>query len=292
MELVRCLKLFWLKRCCGAMLLRVEYPSYLRARWADIGGIVPPAHRETQTGVTETVTRGQAKTERVQIGNAASGSTNGLKTLEVEEPKRVEVEISKSGSTSGPDPESKVIEETKVTLGLSKPNQMSEECVGEIQSSSYGDRVSLALGGKEYYGPYRDRTDCGKDDLAKVPCDKEVSVGSLQSMVRLHRDVGGIQSSRYGSRVRMKVGYKDYYGPYRKTKESAWEDLAKLNSEKGDSTRKKALLLTMKREVGARRGGRKSAAVEEGVAPVEEGEEVAGVEEGGVISCSAGSGGG
>ena len=90
----------------------------------------------------------------------------------------------------------------------------------------------------------------------------------------------------------MKFGYKDYYGPYRKTKESAWEDLAKLNSEKGDSTRKKALLLTMKREVGVRRGGRKSAAVEEGLSPVEEGEEVAGVEEGGVISCSAGSGGG
>ena len=39
-------------------------------------------------------------------------------------------------------------------------------------------------------------------------------------------------------------------------------------------------------------GGRKSAAVEEGVAPVEEGEEVAGAEQGGVISCSAGSGGG
>ena len=90
----------------------------------------------------------------------------------------------------------------------------------------------------------------------------------------------------------MKFGYKDYYGPYRKTKESAWEDLAKLNSEKGDSTRKKALLLTMKREVGVRRGGRKSAAVEEGVAAVEEGEEVAAVEEGDVVSRSAGSGDG
>ena len=86
----------------------------------------------------------------------------------------------------------------------------------------------------------------------------------------------------------MKVGYKDYYGPYRKTKESAWEDLAKLKSQKGDSLTKKALLLTMKREVGERRGGRKSAAVKEGVAPVEEGGEVVGVEQGSVISCSAG----
>ena len=151
---------------CGAMLRRVEYPSYLRARWADIGGIVPPARRETLTGVTETATGGQAKTERVQIGNAASDCTNGLKTLEVEEPKRVEscpparretltgvteivatdqgktehvqmgnavsdcrnglktleveepnmveIENSRSASTSRPDPESKVVEETKV----------------------------------------------------------------------------------------------------------------------------------------------------------------------------------
>ena len=99
---------------CGAMLPRVEYPHYLRARWADIGGIAPPARWETQTGVTETVTRGQAKTERVQIGNAVSDCTNGLKTLEVEEPKRAEIENSRSASTSGPDPESKVVEETKV----------------------------------------------------------------------------------------------------------------------------------------------------------------------------------
>ena len=114
---------------CGAMLPWVEYPSYLRARWADIGGIVPPARRETLTGVTETVTRGQAKTERVQIGNAASDCTNGLKTLEVEEPKRAEIENSRSASTSGPlcfgkevvggaDPESKVVEETKVDSEL------------------------------------------------------------------------------------------------------------------------------------------------------------------------------
>ena len=177
---------------------------------------------------------------------------------------------------------------TKISVGISEPNQMSEGCEGEIQSSSYGHRVSLALGGKEYYGPYRDSIDCAKADLAKVPCDKEISVRSLKSLVRLRRDVGSIQSSRYGYRVRMKFGYKDYYGPYRKTKESAWEDLAKLNSEKGDSTRKKALLLTMKREVGERRGGRKSAAVEEGVAPVEEGGEVVAVEQGYVISCSAG----
>ena len=38
----------------------------------------------------------------------------------------------------------------------------------------------------------------------------------------------------------------------------------------------------MKREVGVRRGGRKSAAVEEVLSPVEEGEEVVGVDEGGV----------
>ena len=87
---------------CGAMLRRVEYPYYLRARWADIGGIVPPARRETLTGVTETATGGQAESEAVQIGNAASDCTNGPKTWEMEEPKRGEIENSRSGSTSGP----------------------------------------------------------------------------------------------------------------------------------------------------------------------------------------------
>ena len=120
---------------CGAMLRWVEYPSYLRARWADIDGIAPPARRETLTGVTETVTGGQAKTERVQIGNAASDCTNGLKTWEMEEPKRGEIENSRSASTSGPlcfakevvggaDPESKVVEETRVdseVLALRRP---------------------------------------------------------------------------------------------------------------------------------------------------------------------------
>ena len=114
---------------CGAMLRRDEYPSYLRARWADIGGIVPPARRETLTGVTETATGGQAESEAVQIGNAASDSTNGPKTWEMEEPKRGEIENSRSASTSGPlcfakevvggaDPESKVVEETKVDSEL------------------------------------------------------------------------------------------------------------------------------------------------------------------------------
>ena len=88
--------------------------------------------------------------------------------------------------------------------------------MGEIQSSSYGHRVSLTLGGKEYYGPYRNSIDCAKADLANVPCEKGISVRSLKSVVRLRRDVGSIQSSRYGYRVRMKWGYKDYYGPYRK----------------------------------------------------------------------------
>ena len=74
---------------CDAMLWGGEYPSYLRARWADIDGIVPPARRET-----EAVTMCPAKTERDQKGNAGSGSRNMLKSLEVEEPKKVELELS------------------------------------------------------------------------------------------------------------------------------------------------------------------------------------------------------
>ena len=91
--------------------------------------MVPPARRETLTGVTETATGGQAESEAVQIGNAASDSTNGPKTWEMEEPKRGEIENSRSGSTSGPlcfakkvvcgaALESKVVEEPKVDSEL------------------------------------------------------------------------------------------------------------------------------------------------------------------------------
>ena len=151
---------------------------------------------------------------------------------------------------------------------------MAGDCVGEIQWSSYGYRVSFLLGGKEYYGPYRTNVDSAKADLAKVRCDEGITVRSLKLVIGSCFDVGSIQASRYGYRVRFKKGHKDFYGPYRKTKESAWADLARLNSKKGLASAKK-------REVGARRGGRKSAAVEEGLSPVEEGE-VMGVEEGGV----------
>ena len=158
---------------------------------------------------------------------------------------------------------------------------MAEDCVGEIQWSSYGYRVSFLLGGKEYYGPYRTNVDSAKADLAKVRCDEGITVRSLKLVIGSCFDVGSIQASRYGYRVRFKKGHKDFYGPYRKTKESAWADLARLNSKKGVGSIKNTLLV-MKREVGVRRGGRKSAAVEEGLSPVEEGEEVVGVEEGGV----------
>ena len=155
--------------------------------------------------------------------------------------------------------------------------------MGEIQSSLHGYRVAFKVGGKEYYGPYRNSRDIAKADLAKVPSEKEMSFRSLKLVVRLRQDVGTIQSSRYGYRVRFKKDRKDFYGPYRRRKESAWEDLARLNSKKGDFATKN-ILETMKGEVGVRRGGRKSAAVAEGHSPVEEGEEVVGVEEGNVLS--------
>ena len=147
---------------------------------------------------------------------------------------------------------------------------MMLDCVGEIQSSLHGFRVSLKMGGKEYYGPYRNSIDTAKADLAKMPCEEEMSFRSLKLVVRLRQDVGSIQSSRYGYRVRFKKDRKDYYGPYRRRKESAWEDLARLNSKKGDFATKN-ILEAMKGEVGIRRGGRKSASVAEGFSPVEDG---------------------
>ena len=69
--------------------------------------------------------------------------------------------------------------------------------------------------------------------------------------------VGNVQSSKYGFRVRLKVGYKDVYGPFRPTLDCARLDLAKLHAEHGNSERKKAVLLQLKSEIGLRRGGRK-----------------------------------
>ena len=39
---------------------------------------------------------------------------------------------------------------------------------------------------------------------------------------------GNVERRKYGSRVRVKIGYKDYYGPYHSTFESAQEDLSKM----------------------------------------------------------------
>ena len=122
---------------CGEMQTLEEYPLYLRARWADIGGMPPPARMATVTGATERATGGQASSgllrkvefEAVEMANAGSGSTSGPKTREMEPPKRREIENSRSGPTSGPlcfakkvvcgaDLESKVVEETKVDSEL------------------------------------------------------------------------------------------------------------------------------------------------------------------------------
>ena len=58
---------------------------------------------------------------------------------------------------------------------------------------------------------------------------------TLTPVVSCHEEKtsGGIQSSGYGYRVRLKLGGrdgKDYYGPYRATLECAREDLAKLGA--------------------------------------------------------------
>ena len=90
--------------------------------------------------------------------------------------------------------------------------------------------------------------------------------------------VGNVQTTKYGFRVRVRVGYKDIYGPYRRTVDCARLDLAKLHGEHGNSERKKAVLLQLKSEIGLRRGGRKRS---DGVP------EVAAVN---VASCSAGRG--
>ena len=68
--------------------------------------------------------------------------------------------------------------------------------------------------------------------------------------------IGNVQTTKYGSRVRVRVGYKDIYGPYRRTVDCARLDLAKLHGEHRSSEEKKALLLQLKLAIGVRRGGR------------------------------------
>ena len=68
--------------------------------------------------------------------------------------------------------------------------------------------------------------------------------------------VGNVQSTKYGFRVRVRVGCKDIYGPYRRTVDCARLDLAKLHGEHRSSEEKKALLLQLKLAIGVRRGGR------------------------------------
>ena len=67
---------------------------------------------------------------------------------------------------------------------------------------------------------------------------------------------GNVERRKYGSRVRVKIGYKDYYGPYHSTLESAREELSRL-LEKDRSPREKILWLQeLKCSYGVRRGGR------------------------------------
>ena len=68
--------------------------------------------------------------------------------------------------------------------------------------------------------------------------------------------IGNVQTTKYGSRVRVRVGYKDIYGPYRRTVDCARLDLGKLHEQHRSSEEKKAWLLQLKLSIGVRRGGR------------------------------------
>ena len=68
--------------------------------------------------------------------------------------------------------------------------------------------------------------------------------------------IGNVQTNKYGSRVRVRVGYKDIYGPYRRTVDCARLDLCKLLEQHRSSEEKKAWFLQLKCSIGVRRGGR------------------------------------
>ena len=67
---------------------------------------------------------------------------------------------------------------------------------------------------------------------------------------------GNVQRAKYGWRVRVRVRYRDWYGPYHSTMEAAQEDLSKM-LEKGRSPKEKIVWLQhLKSSNGVRRGGR------------------------------------
>ena len=68
--------------------------------------------------------------------------------------------------------------------------------------------------------------------------------------------IGNVQITKYGARVRVRVGYKDIYGPYRRTVDCARLDLYKLLEQHRTPAEKKAWLLQLKCSIGVRRGGR------------------------------------
>ena len=70
------------------------------------------------------------------------------------------------------------------------------------------------------------------------------------------RGVGNVQITRYGARVRVRVRYKDIYGPYRRTVDCARSDLSKLLEKKRTPEEKRVWLEELKCSIGVRRGGR------------------------------------
>ena len=68
--------------------------------------------------------------------------------------------------------------------------------------------------------------------------------------------LGNVQITKYGARVRVRVGHRDIYGPYRRTVDCARFDLCKLHEQHRSSEEKKAWLLQLKCSIGVRRGGR------------------------------------
>ena len=65
-----------------------------------------------------------------------------------------------------------------------------------------------------------------------------------------------MQTTTYGSRVRVKVLYKDVYGPYRRSVDSARSDLSKLIEKDRSPMEKKVWLQQLKCSIGVRLGGR------------------------------------
>ena len=67
-----------------------------------------------------------------------------------------------------------------------------------------------------------------RDDDDDMLMENKRSVAIFYGAIMPIQGRGNVQRAKYGWRVRVRVRYRDWYGPYHNTMEAAQEDLSKM----------------------------------------------------------------